>query len=238
MRIEAATLEEIYTKAALKLECSVNEIDIEIIQAPTEGVLGFFKKNAIVEVSKKSSSKISPVSNKPTPQKEYKQDYKKDTSISSSNKMISEMEGILKILLDKSCFDVELIEVKELKDGEVYIQIDGKDAPLMIGKEGYRYKALSYLLYNMFKAKFNVSIKLEVAQFLEKQENYIDNYLIIVKEKIEKFGRANTRVLDGVLLKLALEKLRASYKDKYVGIKTNRDGEKYIVINNFNTPKR
>ena len=231
MKIEAITLEEAYTKASYELKCSVNEIEIEIIQAPTNGIFGFLKKSAIVKASKKGEKSV-----KTQPPK---REYKKTPTISNTNssEVVAEIKTNITNLLSKSCFEIELVEIKELEDGTVYIKINGKDAPLMIGKEGYRYKALSYLFYNMFKAKFNISIKLEIAEFLEKQEEYIDSYLVIVKEKIEKFGRANTRVLDGVLLKLALEKLRASYNDKYVGIKTNRDGEKYIVINNFNSKR-
>ena len=250
MIIESVNLDDIYIKASLELGCSANEVEIKIIQAPSNGVLGFFKKNAIVEATRKKANKPfkspkktnpSTTSNKqnsvPKKDTRKKSNTNKNINIDSSE-IVAQIKATISTLLEKSCFKVELIEVKELSDGTVYIKIDGEDAPLLIGKEGYRYKALSYLIYNMFKSKFNVSTKLEVAQFLEKQEIYIDNYLIMVKEKIEKFGRANTRVLDGVLLKLALEKLRASYTGKYVGIKTNRDGEKYIVINNFNSPKR
>ena len=151
--------------------------------------------------------------------------------------ILKEISESVTRLLKASCFEAELVEIKYQSEDDIYLKIDGKDAPLLIGKEGYRYKAFSYLLYNLFKSKYNKSLKLEVAQFLEKQEEYINNYLNIVRDKINKYGRANTRVLDGVLLKLALEKLRAEYSDKYVGIKTNKDGDKYIVINNFNSRK-
>ncbi len=250
MIIESVNLDDIYIKASLELGCSANEVEIKIIQAPTNGVLGFFRKNAIVEATRKNAKKPFPSARKPSqnntpskqnvaPKKDNRRKFNANKSIDiDSSEIIAQIKVTITSLLKKSCFNVELMEVKELDDGTIYIKIDGEDAPLLIGKEGYRYKALSYLIYNMFKSKFNVSTKLEVAQFLEKQEIYIDNYLLMVKEKIEKFGRANTRVLDGVLLKLALEKLRASYTGKYVGIKTNRDGEKYIVINNFNSPKR
>ena len=48
MRIEAANLQEAFQKAAQELNCSVTELDIKILQNPSAGFLGFFKKTAII----------------------------------------------------------------------------------------------------------------------------------------------------------------------------------------------
>ena len=50
MKVEAENLENAYKKAAEKLNCSVTELDIKVIQYPNKGVLGLFKKNAIIDV--------------------------------------------------------------------------------------------------------------------------------------------------------------------------------------------
>ena len=42
MRIEAKTLEEAYVIAANKLNCSVTDLEIEIIQHPRRGIFGLF----------------------------------------------------------------------------------------------------------------------------------------------------------------------------------------------------
>jgi len=52
-RIEAETLEEAYSKAAKELACSVTEINYEIVQHPNTGVMGLFKKPAIIIAVKK-----------------------------------------------------------------------------------------------------------------------------------------------------------------------------------------
>ena len=64
-RIEADTLEEAYSKAAKALACSVTEINYEIIQYPTSGVMGLFKKTAIIIAVKK----IAEVKTEPTEEK-------------------------------------------------------------------------------------------------------------------------------------------------------------------------
>ncbi len=47
-KIEAHTLELAYAQAARDFECSVTQIQVEIIQFPSKGILGLFKKSAII----------------------------------------------------------------------------------------------------------------------------------------------------------------------------------------------
>ena len=53
---EAKTLEEVYEKASESLNCSITNLDIVVIQAPSKGFLGFFSKNAIITAQMKSSN--------------------------------------------------------------------------------------------------------------------------------------------------------------------------------------
>ena len=75
-------------------------------------------------------------------------------------------------------------------------------------------------------------MRLEIAQFLENQIQGMQLYLQSVIEKIKIYGRGQTKPLDGVLIKIALEQLRAEFPNKYVGIKQNND-QRFVVINDF-----
>lgn len=55
IRVEASTLQEAYSKAASELSCSVVDLEISIIQNGSNGILGLFKKNAIIEVYRKGT---------------------------------------------------------------------------------------------------------------------------------------------------------------------------------------
>ena len=73
IKIESPTLEEAYRDAASSLKCSVTELKIEVVQAPSKGFMGLFKKNAIiVAVKKESLEPTSPEVNLETPNKEKK----------------------------------------------------------------------------------------------------------------------------------------------------------------------
>ncbi|ARR00148.1 putative RNA-binding protein (Jag domain) [Campylobacter porcelli] len=153
------------------------------------------------------------------------------TAVSLDN-ILLEIRAGLDRLFGASLFDIQVSELSIYDADTIYIKLDGADAALMIGKEGYRYKAISYLIFNWINAKYNKGIRLEIAEFLKNQESSMAVYLNGVIERVELIGRAQTKPLDGVLVKIALEQLRQRFPDKYVGIKSSDEG-KFIVINDF-----
>ena len=357
MKIEANTLQEAFQKAAEQLNCSVTELDIKVLQHPSGGIFGFFKKTAIIEANlenqpkpqhkpkndrnfakksdenesvkeeKKQSKKHDHNDKKRNPkkhkdekneakseQKEHKNEKpnlseknsalakdafaekgekeaeepgyvikrldepkeqketkgakepqasksapknildasiienfnqtdeesvpqalpkeKKEKVVIDFDKILPEIKEGMTRLFKASCFEIDKVEVSKFNDETVLIELDGADAALLIGKEGYRYKAISYMLYNWLNSKYNLAIRLEIAQFLQNQEAMMDQYLNGVIERIQNSGRGQTKPLDGVLVKIALEKLREKFPDKYVGIKSGNDG-KFVVVNDF-----
>ena len=274
-KVEAPTLEAAYAEASKVLECSISELQCEVVQHPSRGILGFLKKNAIIvatckkakEVKAKVSKKI--VAELPTEEesvateilstvkKENKQvvptpkdtvldsffesDTKDEEAYVEEDVVYDELalfiENQLKDLLSKSCFEIDVVEV-DVVDNTALIFIDGEDAALLIGKEGYRYNALSYMIFNWLHTKYELFIKLEIAEFLTTQQEMIRNYIKPVIENVEKQGRGKTRFLDGILVQIALEQLRERFPDKYVAVKTGREGKKFVVINEFNNSSK
>ena len=281
-KVEALTLEEAYEKAATQLACSITDLEYEVIQHPSKGILGFLKKKAIIVATCKSSSKqevkvktkekvkkedITPlISDEESVASEIIATVKEEAetidrveveneknavldSFFETHKEENEEEGVeesvvydelalmiedqLKELLSHSCFEIDVVEV-DVRDNTALIFIDGNDAALLIGKEGYRYNALSYMLFNWLHTKYELFIKLEIAEFLTSQQEMIRNYIKPVIENVEKHGRGKTRSLDGILVQIALEQLREAFPNKYVAVKTGREGNKFVVINEFN----
>ena len=136
-----------------------------------------------------------------------------------------------------TCFILDEIDVEFYDEKTIYIEFCGEDSGLLIGKEGYRYNALSYILFNWINEKYNLNLRLEVAQFLKNQEISIDFYLESVIEKIKDRGSYKTKPFDGILVDIVLRKLRSSFPNKYVGVKTNQKGDKYILVNEYKNKK-
>ena len=269
-KVEAPTLEKAYELAAAKLSCSVTELQYEIIQYPSKGVLGLFKKQAII-VATRGNVTTAKEADHETPQSieeavaeeivttlqeetvAVHREGEKEITLSSDSivegffesenreeepyidrELSQSIEESLQHLFEVSCFDIDVVEV-DVVDNTALIFIDGEDAALLIGKEGYRYNALSYMLFNWLHSKYQLYIKLEIAEFLTSQQEMIRNYIQPVIENVEKYGKAKTRFLDGILVQIALEQLREAFPNKYVAIKTGKSGKKFVVINDFHT---
>ena len=197
-----------------------------------------------VEVKEVTPQKIEPKRENPAPKpmiKEMKHtlaqtpiDQNFHQEKRDMDEIVSEVSVQVKNLFKYSCFTLDAPIVSKYNEDTILIEFSGEDAALLIGKEGYRYKALSYLLYNWINIKYALNIRLEIAEFLKNQEEMIQKYLVPVMERIRNTGRGQTKILDGVLIKIALEALRAQFPEKYVGIKSGKEGGKFIVVNDFN----
>ncbi len=268
-KVEAATLDEAYIEAAKRLSCSISELQCEVVQHPSKGILGLFKKPAIIvavcnkSVQQSSDALQGGVSKAPKPQKREKHEsgtgttdrddqkraarveedpivnnfFEKESDPTEESVIYDELalliENELKNLMALSCFDIDVVEV-DVRDNTALIFIDGEDAALLIGKEGYRYNAFSYMLFNWLHSKYELFVKLEIAAFLTSQQEMIRNYIQPVIENVNRYGKGRTRYLDGILVQIALEQLREAFPDKYVAVKTARNGGKFVVINDFN----
>ena len=296
-KIVEKTLEAALIKASTELNCSVADLEYEIIQNPSSGFLGLGKKDAIIVVetkgndsrSKSAQTHFIQTSNPDNPRatkQSNKDSYPQDSFIESTRDLdentapkeksqsrgddysldsqsvwgetsreyetqkfyeapkpmyskqdneanIAEIRKELEALFAFLPFEVYQFEVKMYDDNTLYIYIDGRDCALLIGERGYRYKALSYLLFNWINPKYGYALRLEIAEFLKNQEEMIDVYLKDIVRLVKLNGRAQTKTLDGILVYIALSKLRDLFPDKYVSVRQNEADEKYIIINDF-----
>jgi spoIIIJ-associated protein len=324
IKIVSVSLEEAYKDAASKLECSVTELIIEVVQPPSSGFLGLFKKSAIIVAAKKptasdkaatvslkqesepepaqkfelrkqakskqkteirkevnldsasestQSAKVNKQRDKQKPKYDKKKsehnvlndtimpesfvstqddedydmadinftaDYDEDDSVEEviqdtarASEVAQTVEKELNTLFQLTCFEIDKIDVTAHDENTLLVEFKGEDAALLIGKEGYRYKALSYMIFNWINTKYKLQLRLEIAEFLKNQEESVGKYLVGVCENIDRDGRAQTKILDGVLVQIALKELRDKYPDKYVAIRSTRDGLKFIIINDY-----
>ncbi len=291
-KFEAKSLEEVYELASNEFACSITQLEIEIIQQPSSGFLGFGKKNAIIsatikkdkkrrdnkkfkeqkfrkkdikieEVSKKieasnkaeerrafqkrkrenkREAKLNEVPKVESKERIFDNFYEKEASKNEMTRVIvkkdpqeilNEVKEGLQSLFKDSCYGIENIKVEFFDENTLYIEFTGKDSALLIGKEGYRYKALSYILFNWINEKYGLMLRLEVAQFLQNQEATVYAYLEPVIKIIKEKGSFKTKALDGILVHIALKKLREEFPEKYVAVKTNIRGDKYVLVNEY-----
>ncbi|MGN8538156.1 Jag N-terminal domain-containing protein [Helicobacter pylori] len=258
IEIKAKTLEEALIQASIALNCPIINLQYEVIQTPSKGFLSIGKKEAIILADVKESVKeVKEESVKETNTKEIHQNAeekkqnletktpqeeiitpkppKKNPKEESHNEdKLHEIKQELKDLFSHLPYKINKVEVSLYEPGVLLIDIDGEDSALLIGEKGYRYKALSYLLFNWIHPAYGYSIRLEISTFLQNQEKVMDTQLQSTIMTVHEVGKGQMKAPDGVLTYIALKKLRKAFPNKYVSIKTNLNDEKYIVINDFN----
>ncbi|WRB40259.1 Jag N-terminal domain-containing protein [Helicobacter pylori] len=258
IEIKAKTLEEALIQASIALNCPIINLQYEVIQTPSKGFLNIGKKEAIILAGVKESVKeVKEESVKETNTKEIhqsaegkKQNLETETpqeeiitpkppkknlkEESHGEDKLHEIKQELKDLFSHLPYKINKVEVSLYEPGVLLIDIDGEDSALLIGEKGYRYKALSYLLFNWIHPAYGYSIRLEISTFLQNQEKVMEAQLQSVIMTVHEVGKGQMKAPDGVLTYIALKKLRKAFPNKYVSIKTNLNDEKYIVINDFN----
>ncbi|GAA8039027.1 Jag N-terminal domain-containing protein [Helicobacter pylori] len=258
IEIKAKTLEEALIQASIALNCPIINLQYEVIQTPSKGFLNIGKKEAIILAGVKESVKeIKDESVKETNTKEIHQstEEKKQNSEtetpqeeittpkppkknlkeeSHNGDKLHEIKQELKDLFSHLPYKINKVEVSLYEPGVLLIDIDGEDSALLIGEKGYRYKALSYLLFNWIHSAYGYNIRLEISTFLQNQEKVMEAQLQSTIMTVHEVGKGQMKAPDGVLTYIALKKLRKAFPNKYVSIKTNLNDEKYIVINDFN----
>ncbi len=258
IEIKAKTLEEALIQASIALNCPIINLQYEVIQTPSKGFLNIGKKEAIIlagvkETKENSLKETSAKENHQNHQnniEEKKQKLETETpqeeritpkppkknlkEESHNGDKLHEIKQELKELFSHLPYKINKVEVSLYEPGVLLIDIDGEDSALLIGEKGYRYKALSYLLFNWIHPAYGYSIRLEISTFLQNQEKVMEVQLQSVIMTVHEVGKGQMKVPDGVLTYIALKKLRKAFPNKYVSIKTNLNDEKYIVINDFN----
>lgn len=212
----AKTLQDAIILASKELNCSVVDLTYEVIQQPSSGFLGIGKKEAIIGVvSKKTHSVI----------RNSKVSFDKQNMISDCLMIQQELSKMLSFMP----YEIEKIKVDPYDKGTIRIYLDGRDTALLIGEKGYRYKALSYLLFNWISPAYGYNIRLEVAQFLSIQEEIIEQYLQSIESEILNSTEYRTKNLSGILGVIALKRLRELYPGRYICLK-NEDNEQFVFI--------
>ena len=247
MIIEAENLKDAYNKAAAELGCSVTQLNVRVLQHPSGGFLGLFKKNAIIEAvlegekfsenpefsasqnkTGKAEKKQGDKSESQSPRTTHSKHRKEKQKAVVTDENLIEIKEKLSALFGSSEFKIEVSEVSKIDENSIYIKLDGEDSALLIGKEGHRYKALSYMIYNWISIRYNLAVVFEVAEFLQNQRKFIDSY---VDALVQKSGdeRIVTKSFDGAFVKIVADKLKQAYPDRIVGIKSTRNGKIVIV---------
>lgn len=149
---EGRTVEEAISNGCEKLGLEREEVEVEVLEVPSKGFLGFGASVAKVKVSFEDVAEEKPA--------------------------IVKAEEFLLELLKKMGADEPSLDIKE-RDGKIYIEIKGKELGYLIGRHGETLDAIQYLVSVVSnrgcdEGKF-VRIVLDVENYRAKREDTLRN---------------------------------------------------------------
>jgi len=201
------TEEEAIELALVDLKLSKEDVIIEVLEESNKGFLGIGKKLAKVRVSKKKDSKIKEAAKeiKEEIKAEVKTDAKvKEISKEKKEKVVSKELNVqeietevetpaldfLKDMIDKMGIDVE-VSARENKDGEIHIDINGKDSACVIGKRGQTLDAIQYLtrvVVNRDEENYT-KIVVDAGEYRAKREATLAKLAKRLADKVTRTGK-------------------------------------------------
>ena len=170
LEVEGKTYEEAVKKAAAELNADVKDLDIEVKEVDTKGILGLLgsKKVRIVARLHNQPEEVRP---QETPLEETPEEYGK--------RFLIDIANLLGISL----------EVKITKANErLLFVLESDDEETLAGKEGEALEALQHLvrLAIVKKYKQNLKLLLDVNDFREKRKKII---IVMAKKLADKVRR-------------------------------------------------
>ena len=201
------TEEEAIELALVDLKLSREDVIIEVLEESNKGFLGIGKKLAKVRVSKKKDSKIKEAAKeiKEEIKAEVKTDAKvKEISKEKKEKVVSKELNVqeigtevetpaldfLKDMIDKMGIDVE-VSARENQDGEIHIDINGKDSACVIGKRGQTLDAIQYLtrvVVNRDEENYT-KIVVDAGEYRAKREATLAKLAKRLADKVTRTGK-------------------------------------------------
>ncbi|MDY3332443.1 MAG: RNA-binding cell elongation regulator Jag/EloR [Gallibacter sp.] len=180
-------IEEATNLALDYLNCTIDEVEVEVLEEPSKGFLGIGSKLAKVRVTKKE--KIE--------EKQPEEVIKEEQLIENCEEKLElevleeDSEGVifLKELTDKMGFDLSFTE--KANEENLFISITGKDASHIIGKRGQTLDAVQYLtslVVNKDKENYK-RVVLDVENYREKRKKTLENLADKTARKVVKIGR-------------------------------------------------
>lgn len=181
---EGKTIEEAVELACQELRLPRERLEFEVISSGSSGVFGLGTKKARIRVK---LSEVQP----------EKQEEKID-----SQKILQELISLLNFdLTVESNFEQDIL----------VLNMRGRDAGLLIGKQGQTINALQYLLNKILykSAGEKIQVVLDCEGYRERRKAYLTQMATRLKERVEKTGKSSytdfLNAADRRLIHLALQ---------------------------------
>ena len=196
-------LDEAINHACSSLEVTRDQLDIQVVAPGSTGILGLFRKKAIIRATKKNDS--SGQGSKPGPKSQKKRERstakpfipKENTPRPSraplkdaTPEVLAEIKSATEKILSLMGYPAEASLSQE--QGKVLVQISGDHIEAIIGPEGNNLDALQYLVRKIVSQKFadKVMLSMDADNFRETRKEELRELALEIARIVKEGGKS------------------------------------------------
>lgn len=206
IEFKAKTIDDAITDALVQLGITSDQLDYEVIEKGSAGILGLGRKDAVIKARKKvvvPEKKVEPVQTKkveaPAPKKETSQAQKahieKAPVKPASNLDFSELETSVKDFLSQVFaamqLEVEIITKADEDNKVIDVEFKGPEMGMLIGKRGQTLDSLQYLTNLAVNKQSDsyIKVKLDTEDYRKRRKETLENLARNIAYKVKRTKR-------------------------------------------------
>ena len=201
--VSAKTVNDAITEASIELRIASTDMDYEVIEEGSAGVLGIGKKQAVIKAWKKNDNKKVEKAAKKEAKKEVKEvkpevkskvepeiveetPVKEEKLVEVASETKEACEKFLMDVLKTMGMEVKLTSTID-EDGSLNIEMEGENMGILIGKRGQTLDSLQYLTNRVANKMQDgyVRVKLDTENYRQRRKDTLENLAKNIAHKVK-----------------------------------------------------
>ena len=204
IEVKAKTIDDAITDALVQLGITSDQLDYEVIEKGSAGILGLGRKDAIIKARKKivvPEKKEEPVVEKkveaPAPKKEESPSFKNEKVSSKSPVNIDfpslekSVKDFLSQVFEAMQLEVEIITKIDEENKVIDVEFQGPEMGMLIGKRGQTLDSLQYLTNLAVNKQSDsyIKVKLDTEDYRKRRKETLENLAKNIAYKVKRTKR-------------------------------------------------
>lgn len=241
IEVSGKTVDDALTEALVRLGTTSDQVDVEVIEKGSTGILGLFNKQAVIRVRKKETVKtesediVSEIfhSEEKTVYsfEEEEKEEKSEKEVMSNEEIEKKIKDFLKDMFNAMDMQISVTVTFDDKNECVNVDLSGENMGVLIGKRGQTLDSIQYLtslVVNKGKEKY-VRIKMDTENYRNRRKETLESLAKNIAYKVKRSRRpVSLEPMNPYERRIIHSALQ---NDKYVSTKS--EGEepfRYVVI--------
>ena len=200
IEVKAKTIDDAITDALVQLGITSDQLDYEVIEKGSAGILGLGRKDAVIKARKKVEPVVekkpeAPVQKKEEAPKKKEEKVEKTPAKATANLDFASLESSAKDFLTQVFaamnLEVEIITKVDEENKVIDIEFKGPEMGMLIGKRGQTLDSLQYLTNLAVNKQSDsyIKVKLDTEDYRKRRKETLENLAKNIAYKVKRTKR-------------------------------------------------